>query len=245
MMWLKIPVVKEHGSWVVFLLSCLSGIIASLTKYPLHDAGENVGKTFMTAGGLALLVNAKRPLTSLLGKNGRRKENFLWFLLFCSVGLALLAPFLQNGLRPFICFSPLLIMYVGCLYIRKEHAFVAEFLGFALLTLSAPIMYFVLTGVVSTRIYLAVLVYFASGILKVRMRVRRDLRGRLSMILYCLITPAIFVALRMSPYLLIPLIDNVLSAVRNGDVNLRTLGNIEMAKGLIFCALLLVFWQEP
>ena len=239
----NIPIVKEHGLWVVFIISCFAGIIASLSDTSLSLESGTLNKTLITVGGIALLINSKRPLTSLLRRYDREKEDLIWFLLFSLSGLALLMPFLIDGFNTFVIFSPLLIIYFIFLYFRREHDLAAEFLGFALLTLAAPVIYFVLTGLLSFRLYLAVFTFFAAGVLKVRTSMKKLPLYRLSMIFYCAVSPAFFIMLGVSPYLLLPLSENVVSSVRNREERLRTLGNIELVKGVIFVLLLLLYWR--
>ena len=239
----NIPIVKEHGSWVVFIISCIAGIIASLTDHSLHVERGLFNEALIAVAGLALLVNSKRPLTSLLRRYDRRKEDLIWFLIFGLSGLALLVPFLLDGFETFVIFSPLLIIYFIFLYFRREHDLAAEFFGFALLTLSAPVIYFVITGLLSFRLYLAVFTFFAAGVLKVRTSMKKTSLYRLSMILYCAVSPALFIMLGVSPYLLLPLAENVVSSVLNREERLRKLGNIELVKGVIFVLLLMLFWR--
>jgi hypothetical protein len=239
----KIPIVKEHGSWVVFIISCIAGIIASLTDHSLHVERGLFNEVLITVVGLALLVNSKRPLTALFRRYDREKEDLIWFLLFSLSGLALLVPFLLDGFKTFVIFSPLLIIYFIFLCFRREHDLAAEFLGFAILTLSAPVIYFVLTGRLSFRLYLAVFIFFAASVLKVRTSMKKLPLYRLSMIFYCAVSPAFFIMLGVSPYLLLPLSENVVSSVRNREERLRTLGNIELVKGVIFVLLLLIYWR--
>ena len=189
------------------------------------------------------MVNSKRPLTSLLRRDDNRREDLIWFLIFGLSGLALLMPFVQDGLKTFIIFSPLLIFYFIYLYHGREHDLAAEFLGFALLTLSAPVIYFVLTGTLSFRLYLVVFVFFAAGILKVRTSMKKTSLYRSSMIIYCAVSPVLFIMLSVSPYLLLPLSENVISSVMNREERLRTVGNIELVKGVIFVLLLLLYWR--
>ena len=135
------------------------------------------------------------------------------------------------------------LIYFIFLYFRREHDLAAEFFGFALLTLSAPVIYFVITGLLSFRLYLAVFTFFAAGVLKVRTSMKKTSLYRLSMILYCSVSPALFIMLGVSPYLLLPLTENVVSSVLNREERLRKLGNIELVKGVIFVLLLMLFWR--
>ncbi len=239
----KIPIVKEHGLWVVFIISCIAGIIASLRDHSLLVETGLFNESLITVAGLALLLNSKKPLTSLFRSNDRGKDDLIWFLLLSLTGLALLVPFLLDGFETFVIFSPLLIIYFIYLYFRREHDLAAEFLGFALLTVSAPVIYFVLTGLLSVKLYFAVFTFFAAGVLKVRTSIKKTGLYRLSMIVYCAVSPVLFIMLGISPFLLLPLSENVVSSVRNREERLRKLGNIELVKGAIFVMLLILYWR--
>ena len=181
---MKIPIVKEYGSWAVFGSSCLAALFAGLMTHPWDSGREFSVTAFMTILGLVFLINAKVPFSSLLRSKAftesdesetgnRNKENFCWFLFFMLVGLGLLIPFLNYGLRYFIGFSLLVVSYSIFMLKGREHHILAEINGFALLTLSAPIIYFTVTGDISMRLYTAVLVFFVAGVLKVRIRIKK------------------------------------------------------------------------
>lgn len=251
---MKIPIVKEYGSWAVFGSSCLAALFAGLMTRPWDSGGEFTVTTFMTIMGMMLLINAKVPFSSLLKskaftKSGesetgnRRKENLCWFLFFMLAGLGLLVPFLNNGFRYFIGFSVLVITYSMLMSRGKEHHLLAEINGFALLTLSAPITYFTVTGDVSMRLYTAVLLFFVAGVLKVRVRIKKTSAYRIAMICYCIVSVAFFHLLYISLILLVPLLENVISAIWMREEKLKTVGDIELAKGIIFIILTGFFWK--
>ena len=107
---MKIPIVKEYGSWAVFGSSFLAALFAGLMTRPWETGREFSGTTIMTVLGLTFLINAKVPFSSLLrsrvftesGESGiGNKENFCWFLIFMVAGLGLLIPFLINGFSYF------------------------------------------------------------------------------------------------------------------------------------------------
>lgn len=166
---MRIPIVKEYGSWAVFVLSCLAALTAGLLTHPWESEREFFNETVLTILGMAFLINSKNPFASLLraksdssSSEGRKKEHLLWFLFFSMVGLAFLTPFLIDGLKQFSVFFLLIIIYVLLLSAGKEHHLMAELNGFALLTLSAPIVYFVITDGMSMKLYAAVLIFFCS-----------------------------------------------------------------------------------
>ncbi|GBE05725.1 hypothetical protein BMS3Abin10_01359 [bacterium BMS3Abin10] len=239
---MKIPVVKEHGSWAVFILAGTAGITAAFLTRPWQRGREFSVITLLTVAGMALLINSKSPLSAALRPGGQVKKHFLWFVFFSVTGLVLLVPFLARGGKQFLFFSPLVLSYVILLWRGKEHHFLAELNGFALLTLSAPIIYFVITGDMSVRLYLAVFIFFAAGVFKVRARAKKTPGYRLLMVLYCAASPVLYHFLNIPAVLLIPLVENVVSVLRLREEKLRTTGNTELIKGVVFTALLGFFW---
>jgi len=251
---MKIPIVKEYGSWAVFGSSFLAALFAGLMTRPWNSGREFSVTTFMTTLGLILLINAKVPFSALLRAKSftasgesetgnRNKENICWFLIFLFAGLGLLMPFLIDGFRYFVGFSSLVISYSILMAKGREHHLIAEINGFALLTLSAPIIFFTVTGDISMRLYLAVLIFFVAGVFKVRVRIKKTSLYRGSMICYCIAAVAVFHFINISLILLVPLLENIISAIWMREEKLKTVGDIELAKGIIFIVLTGFFWK--
>jgi hypothetical protein len=251
---MKIPVVKEYGSWAVFGSSSLAALFAGLMTSPWNTGREFSVVTVMTVLGLTFLINAKVPFSSLIrarafiesgesGAGDRNRKNLYWFLFFLICGLVLLIPFLMVGYIYFIGFTVMVISYSLLMYKGKEHHLLTEINGFALLTLSAPIIYFTVTGYVSMRLYIAVLVFFVAGVLKVRVRLKKTTAFRIAMVCYCAVSAGIFHLLDISLILLVPLIENIVSAVWPRDVKLKRVGDTELAKGIVFIVLTGLFWK--
>jgi len=235
---MKIPVVREHGSWVVFILSAIIAIIAGIDA-PMGTLPYY--KLSITILGLAMLINSKRPLTSVLKGTTRKSINMYWFLAFSISGLLMLIPFLIDGITAFSIFIPIIILYIVLLYRGKEHSLVSELAGFALLCVTAPVVYFVLTGDLSLRLYIMVSLFFSAGVFKVRLRMRKGLGDRMVMILYCLGVFIIFRSLGISTVILIPLSENIITALWIRKEGLKTTGQIELLKGVAFTLLFLLY----
>ncbi|MBI4848501.1 MAG: hypothetical protein HY808_08015 [Nitrospirae bacterium] len=239
---MKVPVVKEWGSWAVFFSSVLAGLISGLLTKPWLTGRESGSKTALTVLGLTLLINSKNPLTSALRAKEKR-EHILWFSFFALTGFALLVPFLIEGLKTFLVFSLLIASYAILLSSGKEHHIVTELNGFALLTIAAPVVYFAMTGEMSWKLYLAVTMFFAAGVFKVRVRIRKTPFFRWLMIFHCAAAVSVFYLLDISTLLLLPLIENIATAVWLREEKLRTTGNIELTKAIIFIVLMGFFWR--
>lgn len=240
---MKIPIVKEWGSWAVLFCSISAALIAGLLAQPQETGRDFSNLTALTILGLTFLVNSKNPLASALRTRWEKKEHVFWFLFFTVSGLVLLAPFLIEGIKTFLIFSVLVFSYAIFLYKGKEHNLFTELNGFALLTLSAPIVYFTVTGELSLKLYAAVLLFFGAGVFKVRVRIRKTLQYRWVMALYCAGAAVIYYLLDIPVLILLPLTENIVSALLMREEKLRTTGYTELIKGIIFIILVGFFWK--
>jgi hypothetical protein len=239
---MKIPVVKEWGSWAVFSSSCLAGLITGLKTKPWLAGRDYTNLTVLTVLGLVFLINAKNPLASALRSKGN-KEHVRWFLFFALSGFALLIPFLTEGIKEFQVFALLVVSYFVLLSLGKEHHIAAELNGFALLTVSAPVVYFAVTGEMSWKLYLAVTIFFSAGVLKVRLRLRKTLLFRLLLILYCITSAVIFYYMNISLLILLPFIENIVTALWLREEKLRTTGYTELVKSILFTVIIGFLWR--
>lgn len=240
---MKVPLVKEWGSWVVFGASCLAAIAAALSTQRTEGGVYTPGMTIATIAGLFFLINTKPSLAAVIRTKGRQREHIVWSLLFTAAGLLLLSPFLLTGIYRFAPFLLLVVSYGVFVWRGREHHIVAELNGFALLTASAPVVYFVMTGMESMKLYAAVLLFFAAGVLKVRVRIRKSLFYRALMVIYCAVVPVAFYVMRINPVLLAPFAENIISSLWLREQKLKTTGNIELAKSILFVILAGVFWK--
>jgi hypothetical protein len=240
---MKVPVVKEWGSWVVFISSWLAGLVAGFKARPWETGSGFSSTLLLTILGLTFLINSKNSLTSVFRTKGKITEHWLWLLFFSLAGLILMLPFLLAGIKEFSVFSFLIISYIIILSLGREHHILAELNGFALLTLSSPIVYFVISGDVSLRLYIAVMLFFAAGVFKVRVRLKKNLFYRRVMIIYCSSVFLVFYLLAIPVILLLPLIENIISVTLMREERLRTTGYTEMVKGIAFIILIAYFWR--
>jgi hypothetical protein len=112
-----------------------------------------------------------------------------------------------------------------------------------LLTLSAPVVYFAVTGELSMKLYLAVFIFFAAGVLKVRVRLKKTPFFRVIMVLYCAAAAAVFYLLGISVLLLIPFVENIISVILMREERLKMTGYTELIKGVAFIVLIGFFWH--
>lgn len=239
---LKIPFVKEWGSWIVFISASIAALIAGSITGQSSDSELHSLKTVLAILGLAFLINSKNPLTALLRPGGRSRDNLLWSLFFATIGLIMLLPVITEGIKPVLIALLLVISYIMLLLARKEHSLAAEFNGFALLTMAAPVVYFAITGEVSLRLYVCALLFFGAGVFKVKIRLKKSVFYRSMMVLYIVISAGSFILFDIPLILLLPLLENLISALYMRDEGLRTTGYIEMTKGIVFLVLMGFFW---
>ncbi len=240
---MKIPVVKEYGSWAVFIFSSAAGIATGFLTRPWQSGREYSLTLLLTVLGLTLLINAKNPLANIARSKGDKKNDVFWLGVFGSAGLICLIPLVKHGLSDFLVYSILVVLYIMLLFSGREHSLFTELNGFALLTLSAPVLYFIITGEASHRLFIAVFVFFAAGVFKVRMRVKKTPLFRYMMAAYCLFSVLMYVLVaEISAVVLLPLLENLAASVSMREERLRTTGNIELVKGAVFTVLLTIFW---
>ncbi len=239
---MSIPFVKEWGSWVVFVSSWIAALITGLSMRPWLTGREFILNTFLCISGLTLLINSKNPLVSVVRTKGGDREQLKWLFFFGLTGTALLIPFMVTGPGRFLLFSLLILSYLLMLSSGKEHHILAELNGFALITLPAPIVYFVITGEMSLKLYIAVFMFFAAGVFKVKVRIKKTAAYRLFMGLYVFIVAIVFSFLEIPLVLIIPLIENIITVLWLREERLKTTGYIELTKGVLFLMLLGFFW---
>jgi hypothetical protein len=238
----KIPFVREWGSWVVFASSALAAIAAASVSMGKVAGSGSATDLIMVLVGMFFLINAKNPLASSIRSGFRHSEHVLWLMIFSLSGALLLLPPVKSAM-PFlaVCVVPV-ATYVVLLRAGKEHHIMAELNGFALLALSAPVVFFIMTGNISWRIYLTVLLFFWAGVFKVRVRIRKNRFYKTVMVLYCIFAVAAYAAADIPVIILLPLIENAVSSLWFREQKLRTTGNIELAKSVLFVLLVWRFW---
>jgi hypothetical protein len=240
---MRIPIVKEYGSWAVFIFSCAAGIATGFLNQPWLKGKNFSSQMLLTVLGLIFLVNAKNPFSLVLRTGGQNMEHILWLVFFSVGGVVLLLPFLYEGLYPFLLFSPLIITYIFLLVQGREHFIISELNGFALLAIPAPVMYFVITGEMSLKLYIAVFIFFAAGVFKVKMLMKKTSFYRWLMAVFCVCALLVYAYFDIKIVILLPLLENNFSVLWMREEKLKTTGNTELIKGVVFTILLAFFWQ--
>ncbi len=221
---------KEYGSWTVMLLSYGAGLDFS-ASWPVILAGLL---------GTGLLINSKQALTLWLRQRKRGDALIALAVQVCGGALILV---LAGGPGIFRLFPWGLIpfFYLVSLISAGEHRIYTEILGFATLTLSVVLGQFLTSGEVSTVLYLAVSTFFIAGVFKVRVHMRKGKKERIMMVSYlgCLLFVYAFSGLSLIP--LLPLTENLLHALGLYRQKLRTVGWMEVLKGVVFVILIRLY----
>ncbi len=224
---------KEYGSWSVMVISYLTGLF-------IHRGSFDVTAISVFLA-LALFINSKQAFTLWY----RQKERmYLWGFVAQSLvaSMVLLLIFGESILRllPF-CSVPLLYM-VFFVY-RGEHSLLTELLGFATLSLAALLGAFVATVEVDYRLYIATFTFFAAGVFKVRVQLRKGLKERVGMLIYAVVAILVYNIIGVSLFILLPIIDNAVHAITLYKTRLKVTGWIELSKSVLFMLLVLYLYR--
>lgn len=227
---MKRYILKEYGSWGVMLMAFAAGPAVS---------GRFSMKALAALLALALFINAKQSFTVWMrSAAAERSIPLAVFLVQCVLATTLMTVVAGQSITQLIPYAGVPFAYLLCLRLLGEHALLTEVLGFILLSLSSLIGRFAVSGVIDPRLFLAVAVFFTAGVFKVRIQFRKEVRYRVMMIAYLAGSIVMYLTFGLPLLLLVPLTDNVLSALIRYRPALRTTGWLEVSKGLAFLVLL-------
>jgi hypothetical protein len=223
---------KEYGAWSVLITVSLIGVgvsrAFSLTLVPLFLA-------------LGLLINSKQALTKWV----RRTEDRTSLVIFLGqifIATAILLAVFGSDIPKLL---PLLLVPAAYLLMNKiagEHFILTEVLGFALLSLAAVLVKFLLTHSLDIALFLGVALYFTANVFKVKTMLLRKMRYRVLTVLYAVFAVFVYWRINIPIIVLLPLADNVIAAATLYKVKLQTIGWMEVAKSLLFLGLFIWFY---
>jgi len=223
---------KEYGSWSVLIVAYLIGIGVSRaftwTLIPLFVA-------------LGLLINSKQAYTKWTRRPEDRKSLMIFAGQIAIAALILLAVFVAD--IPMLL--PLLIFPVAYLLMSRfagEHSVLTEMLGFTLISLSAVLAKFLLTGGLDVRLFVGTALYFTAGVFKVKAMLMKKKKDRVLTALYVVFTALVYHRMHIPRIILLPLVDNLIVSAFPYKVRLQTTGWIEVAKSLIFLSLFIYYY---
>jgi hypothetical protein len=223
---------KEYGSWSVLIVAYLIGIgvckTFTWTAIPLFLA-------------LGLLINSKQSYTKWSRRTEDRKSLIIFIGHIAAATVILLAVFGSD--IPMLL--PLLIFPLAYLLMSKftgEHSILTEVLGFTLLSLSAVLAKYLLTGGVDVRLFVGTAAYFTAGVFKVKAVLLKKIKDRVLMLLHIVFAVLVYQRMHIPVVILLPLVDNLIVSVFLYKVKLQTTGWIEVGKSLIFLLLFIYFY---
>ncbi len=219
---------KEYGSWAVMLISWLTGIAVSRSL--------NV-RALIVLLAVALAVNSKQALSLWMRGPGGAKYRAP-FLFQAAAAAAIFLAFFGNYIRIFLPYAALPAAYILLNRLAGEHAAATEVAGFFLLAATALMARFAVTSEIDPRLYVAVALFFAAGVFKVRVRFGKRVVDRAVMMIYLLLVFDVYSFLKLPVIVLVPLVDNLLFSITLYRVKLRVAGWVEVAKGLVFLVLM-------
>lgn len=214
------------------ILSFLIGILIS---------GTFNLSSFLSLLSVSMFINSKQAFTIWI----RQKEPNAVYIFLGQViigSLFTILAFSSETLR-LIPFAIIPLSYVASLYLLGEHAVLTELLGFATLTMAAPLARFSVSGLIDIPLYVATAIFFMAGVLKVRIQLRKRLTDRFIMISYIVISIIVYSLIKIPVILLLPLMDNLIFALTLYRVRLATTGWIEVTKSVTFVVLSIFFYQ--
>lgn len=190
---------------------------------------------------LGILVNSKQAFTTSLRRKGDNQALFIFLGHILAAAVVLVALFRGDipRLLPLLAFPA---AYLLMNRLAGEHFVLTELLGFSLISLAAVLAKFLVTGGIDVRLFIAVALYFGAGVFKVKVLLRKRIEDRIYSALYVLFSAYAYHGFHIPLLILLPLIDNLAVALSPYKVKLQTTGWIEVAKSLLFLALMVLYY---
>ncbi len=225
-------ILKEYGSWSVLTISYLIGLLVSR---------EFKWEALPVFAALCLLINSKQAFMKWVRQPSIRKP-FAIFLGQIIVAAVILVILFKSDIPMLL---PLLVFpaaYFVSNRLAGEHFVLTEVLGFVLISLAAVLAKFLITGGLDVRLFVAVALYFAAGVFKVKILLLKRTRERIIMALYALFSIFMYRGYHIPLIILLPFVDNLIVAVAPYKVKLQTTGWIEVAKSVLFLSLMTAYF---
>jgi len=225
-------ILKEYGSWSVLTIAYLTGLGVS------RSFTWQVVPVFLALG---LLINSKQAFTKWTRRPRERLALGVFAGQIAIAALVLLAAFGSDVPR----LLPLLVFPAAYLVMNKmagEHFILTEVLGFALLSLAAVLVKFLLTDGLDIRLFLGVALYFTANVFKVKTMLLRKMQYRVLTVLSAVFAVFVYQRMNIPVIILLPLVDNLIAAATLYKVKLQTIGWMEVVKSLTFLGLFIAYY---
>lgn len=228
----KSYILKEYGSWSVLTVAYLIGLFVS------REFRWEAIPLFLA---LALLINSKQAYMKWMHGTAAR-EPLAVFLGQIIIAAGILLLVFRSDIPMLL---PLLVFpaaYFVATRLAGEHFVLTEVLGFLLISLAAVLAKFLLTGGLDVRLFVAVAIFFLSGVFKVKTLLLRRTREQVIMAGYILFAIMMYRGFHISLIILLPFADNLVVAAKPYKVKLQTTGWIEVGKSLLFLLLMTMYY---
>ncbi|ARK30428.1 YwiC-like family protein [Halalkalibacter krulwichiae] len=230
---------KEHGTWMMFFLPFLLGVITStpsLVHIPLF-----VGWFF--------LYLASTPLLTIYRNKKRNQEMFRWLILYAVVACIFLIPIIW--IYPFLlwlglCLFPLLLVNIYFINKKNERSLWNNLSGIITFTLGGVASYAIVAPYTIEVILLLILVafyftasaFYVKSLIRERKNIQFKKKSHLFHLLLLLVPTLLCIPLFTFAYLPSALKDWLTS--RKKQLQPMKIGIIEIVNGCIFFVLYLV-----
>lgn len=232
---MKSYILKEYGSWSVLIMSYAAGLIMVR-----HQGAEAIH--ILPLLPLALIMNSKQAFSRWI-KNRSIPFPLIIFIAQIVIAAAVLFLIFRTDLFKLFPMLSVPLLYLMLYVFKGEHFVGTEITGFAILTLAAPVAVFTVTGAAGWSSWLTPFLFFTAGVFKVRIFLKKRTVDRIAMVLYVLLSAAVFLSAGIPVILLFPLVENLYFAAFAPKVKLSTVGWTEVLKGITFLALTAVFYR--
>jgi hypothetical protein len=227
---LKQYILREYGSWGVMTLSYFTGLVVS---------GRATPGALAVFISLALYINSKQAFVLWMRRRGVKPSRSLAaFVVQVLVATLMLLPVLWGCLGPLMPYVLAPLVYLFCLKFLGEHSIFTEISGFVLLSLSALVSKVATIGVIDPALFTTVAIFFAAGVFKVRVQLKKGILNRVLMVIYIGCALAVYRLIHTPVLVLLPLIDNLIFSITLYQAKLRMTGWLEVLKGVVFLLLM-------
>ncbi len=229
---MKKYLLKEYGSWAVAATAFVAG---------LQGSAFSAGKIALAVICCFLIINSKEAFSKWV--KFRDIKGGVLFSLQLVAGALIFLYITGKDITGFLPFATVPVCYLLFFKLKGEHFIVTEVLGFMVLSLTVLVSFYISTEKTGYIIYLIVALYFAAGVFKVRMQLRKDAMYRVVSFLYLLFVVVVYKLINVSLVLSVPLIDNLVFLLKPYRIKLKQTGWIELVKSVLFVILLFSFYN--
>lgn len=237
----KIVLPKEHGSWAMFIMPVLIGILFTEAKW-LH--------LFYTFGWFFLFL-ASTPILNMFRNKRKIDQMMPWAIGYSLIGIIFLIPVIIY-IPELILFGLSLLPFLGISIFfinkRKERALLNDLSGILIFTIGGAASYYIGKDAVTTEMFLLILIttaYFLGSAFYIKSLIRelKNPKFKVKSHIYHVILLIIPFIIRWETLIFAYLPSSIKDFVtpRTGVVKPMHSGIIEICNSIIFLILVVVF----